>query len=91
MHCGTTCRWMDVGNVLLGNLESYIHLDFVTETLLQTRYKPLGQWCSLVERGLFPLDNAPYHTEHVVQKGFEEHDEDFKVLPWSPSSISQSI
>ncbi|KAJ8276573.1 hypothetical protein COCON_G00083250, partial [Conger conger] len=31
--------------------------------------------------GLFQQDNAPCHTAHIVQEWFEEHEEEFKVLP----------
>lgn len=35
--------------------------------------------------GLFQ-QNAPCHTAYIVQEQFEEDDEEFKVLPWSPNS-----
>uniref|UniRef100_A0AAY5KPB9 Tc1-like transposase DDE domain-containing protein n=1 Tax=Esox lucius TaxID=8010 RepID=A0AAY5KPB9_ESOLU len=36
--------------------------------------------------GLFQQDNSPCHTAHIVREWFEEHDEEFKVLPWPPNS-----
>ncbi|XP_051541380.1 voltage-gated hydrogen channel 1-like isoform X1 [Myxocyprinus asiaticus] len=36
--------------------------------------------------GLFQQDNSPHHTAHIDQEWFEEHDEEFKVLPWPPNS-----
>ena len=36
--------------------------------------------------GLFQQDNAPCHTTKIVQEWFEEHDKEFKVLPWPPNS-----
>ena len=36
--------------------------------------------------GLFQQDNAPCHTARIVQEWFEEHDKEFKVLPWPPNS-----
>lgn len=34
--------------------------------------------------GLFQQNNAPCCTAHIVQEQFEEHYEEFKVLPWMP-------
>ena len=36
--------------------------------------------------GLFQQDNAPCHSAKIVQEWFEEHDKEFKVLPWPPNS-----
>lgn len=44
--------------------------------------------------GLFQQDNMPCHTAQIVQKWFEEHDNEFKVLtclPISQISIQLSI
>ena len=36
--------------------------------------------------GFFQQDNAPYHTAHIVQERFEEHDKEFRVLSRPNSS-----
>ena len=36
--------------------------------------------------GLFQQDNVPCHTSKILQEWFEEHDDEFKVLPYPPNS-----
>ncbi len=36
------------------------------------------------DSGLFQQDNVPCHTVKIVQGQCEEHDKEFKVLPWPP-------
>ena len=38
------------------------------------------------DSGLFQKDNTSCYTAHIVQEWFEEHDDEFKVLPWPPNS-----
>lgn len=35
--------------------------------------------------GFFQQDNTSWHTTKTVQKWFEEHNEEFKVLSWPPT------
>lgn len=42
--------------------------------------------CTLDSSGLFEQDNAPCHTAKMVQEWFEEHNNEFEVLTWSPNS-----
>lgn len=78
-------------NVLLGNAGPGIDVD-VTST--QTTY------LNIVPHSLMPMvfpdgsgflqqDNAPCNTAKIVQKWFEEHDKDFKILTWP--SISPNL
>jgi len=34
---------------------------------------------------------SPCRTAHILQEWFEEHDEEFKVLPWPPNSKSAFV
>ena len=35
--------------------------------------------------GLFQQDNTSCHTAKIVQECFEEHEKEFRVLPWPPN------
>jgi len=75
--------WENLGPVIHVdvNLTCATYLNIVEDQvhLFMTVVFPSGS-------GLFQQDNAPCHTAHIVQEWFEEHDEEFKVLPWSPNS-----
>ncbi|KAF7641348.1 hypothetical protein LDENG_00283840, partial [Lucifuga dentata] len=97
MHYEKKVSWWrqcdDLGDVLLGNLESCIHVDV---TLTRTTYLNIAadqvhHFMVTVfpnGNGLFQQDNAPWHTAKIVQEWFEdqEHDKEFKVLTWPPNS-----
>jgi len=71
-----------LGSVLLGNSRSRAtYLNIVADQVypFMTMVFPGGS-------ALFQQDNAPGRTAHIVQECFEEHDEEFKVLPWTPNS-----
>ncbi|GBN95391.1 hypothetical protein AVEN_241689-1 [Araneus ventricosus] len=36
--------------------------------------------------GAFQQDNATCHVSKIVRAWFEEHDEEFQLLPWPPNS-----
>lgn len=39
----------------------------------------------------FQQDNEPCHTVGIVQEWFEEHDQEFKVLPWPLNSPDLNV
>lgn len=41
--------------------------------------------------GFFQQDSTPCHTANTVQEWVEEHDKEFKMLPWPPDSPDLSL
>ena len=54
-------------------------------TTLWTRYTPSWQWYSSMAVAT-QQDNVPCHTAQIIQEWSEQHDVEFKVLPWPPDS-----
>ncbi|XP_053084513.1 endoplasmic reticulum protein SC65 isoform X3 [Pangasianodon hypophthalmus] len=94
-HYGKKTSWQRqcdaLGNVLLGNLESwhscgcYFDTDHLPKHCLDQVHSFMA---TVFPNGncLFQQDNVPSHTAKIVQEWFEEHDKEFKVLTWPPNS-----
>ena len=80
-----------LGNVLLGNLGSSIHVDVILTwttylSIVADHIHPFMETVFPDGCGLFQQDNAPCHKEKIIQEWCEEHNYEFEVLIWSPNS-----
>ncbi|GBO00022.1 hypothetical protein AVEN_41626-1 [Araneus ventricosus] len=64
-----------------GTLNSYAYLSIVADQV-----HPYVATVYPANDGLFQQDNATCHVSKIVPAWFEEHDEEFQLLPWPPNS-----
>jgi len=77
-----------LGNVLLGNLGSCHPCGCYFDTYHLPKHccRPCTPFHGKSGCDLFHQDNAPCHKAKMLQEWFEEHNIEFEVLNWPPSS-----